>query len=205
MRQRRIGVEVLLIAVALVVGLVGLGACGGDDDGGAEGDEPAATTTTVADSTTTTVDAEAAEEAAVREARQAADQAWIDSTAPPAPDPDAPAIAETHVGPMLEQLVETARGLERNGWAIRYPENSQYEVDISSIRFSDDDGQPVAFLEVCTVDDGERIVVDTGEVLAGGVRTIHATEAMRKVDGVWKLAERREDDYQEGVAECAGE
>lgn len=204
MRQRTVIVRMLFIAVALVVGLVGVSACSGDDDEGADSDEPSATTT-VPESTTTTVDTEAAEEAAVTEARQAAADAWIDSTAPPTPDPDAPIIAETHVGPMLDQLVETARGLERNGWAIRYPENSQYEVDITSIRLSEDDGQPVAFLEVCTVDDGERIVVDTGEVLAGGLKTIYATEAMRKVDGVWKLAERREDDYQEGVAECAGE
>lgn len=203
MRQRAVIAKVLFIAVALVVGLGAVGACSGGDDEGADGEEP--TTTTTSETTTTTVDARAEEEAAVREARQAAADAWIGSTAPPAPDPEATAIAETHVGPMFEQLVETARGLERNGWAIRYPDDSQYTVDITSVRLSEDDGEPVAFLEVCTVDDGERIVVDTGEVLAGGLRTIHATEAMRKIDGVWKLAERREDDYQEGVAECAGE
>lgn len=203
MRQRTVIVKVLFIAVALVVGLMTVSACGGDDDDAADADEPS--TTAAPESTTSTVDPTAAEEAAVKEARQAAADAWIDSTAPPAPDPDAPVIAETHIGPMLDQLVETARGLERNGWAIRYPENSQYEVDIKSIRFDEDEGEEVAFLEVCTVDDGERVVVDTGEVLAGGLRTIEATEAMRKVDGVWKLAERREDDYQEGVAECAGE
>lgn len=202
MRQRMVIVKVLFIAVALAVGLTALSACGGDDDDAADEDP---STTSAPETTTTTADAAAAKEAAVREARQAADQAWIDSTAPPTPDPDAPVIAETHVGPMLDQLVETARGLERNGWAIRYPENSQYQFDIESVRFSEDDGQPVAFLEVCTVDDGERIVADTGEVLAGGLRTIHATEAMREVDGVWKLAERREDEPKEGVAECAGE
>jgi hypothetical protein len=203
MRQRAVIVKVLFIAVALVVGLASLGACSGDDDDAAD-DEPS-TTTTVPESTTTTVDATAAREAAVREARQAADDARIESAAPPEANPDDPKIEETHTGPMLEQWKQTTTGLKVNGWAIRYPEDTQHRVEVTSIRFDEDDGQEVAFLEVCSVEDSDRIVVATGEVLAGGVSTVKATEAMRKVDGVWKLAERREDDYQEGVVECAGE
>jgi hypothetical protein len=195
-------VKVLFIAVALAVGLTALSACGGDDDDAADEDP---STTSAPETTTTTADATAAKEAAVREARQAADQARIESASPPEADPDDPKIAATHTGPMLEQWQQTTTGLKVNGWAIRYPEDSQHVVDVTSIRFGDDDGQEVAFLEVCSVEDSDRIVVDTGEVLAGGLSTVKATEAMRKVDGVWKLAERREDDYQEGVAECAGE
>jgi hypothetical protein len=104
---------------------------------------------------------------------------------------------------MFDRLTETVRGLRANGWAIRYPENSQYRLDIQSIRFDEDDGQEIAFIEVCGVDDGERFDMASGEVLEGGVRTLQLTEAMRKVDGEWKLAERRQNSYQEGVVECA--
>jgi hypothetical protein len=199
---------VRLTVVALVVALAVVSACGsggddGDDGDAADGDEP--TTTEAPETTSTTADVGAREEAAVREARQAADDAWIDSTAPPVPDPDAPVIAETYVGPMFDQLVSTATAFKANGWAIRYPEDSQYRLDVTSIRFDEDDeGQPIAFLEVCTVDDGQRIVVDTGDVLSEGLRTVKATEAMRRVDGVWKLAERQEQPPLEG-AQCEDE
>lgn len=204
-RPTAVAGRVLVTVVAMVVALVAVSACSsGDDDDAADGDEPS-TTTEAPETTSTTADVRAREEDAVRQARQAAADAWIDSTAPPEADPDAPVIAETYVGPMLELLVETARGLKINGWAIRYPEDSQYDLDITSIRFDEDDGQEIAFIEVCTVDDGERIVIDTGEVLDGGVNTVRATEAMRKVDGAWKLAERREDSTLEGVAQCEDE
>jgi hypothetical protein len=193
-------VKVLFIAVALAVGLTALSACGGDDDDAADEDP---STTSAPETTTTTADATAAKEAAVREARQAADDVWKATTAPPEPNPDDPTIAAHYVGPMFDRLTETIRGLRVNGWAIRYPEDSQYKLDIQSIRFSEDDGQEVAFLEVCGVDDGERFDMASGDVLEGGVRTLQLTEAMRKVDGEWKLAERRQNSYQEGVAECA--
>ena len=201
MRQRAVIVKVLFIAVALVVGLATVSACSGDDDDAAAGDEQA--TTTAPESTTTTVDPTAAKEAAVKEARQAADDVWKDATAPPDPNPDDPAIAAHYVGPMFDRLTETIRGLRANGWAIRYPENSQSWLEVQSIRFGEDDGQEVAFIEVCGVDDGERFDMASGDVLEGGVRTLQLTEAMRKVDGEWKLAERQPNSYQEGVVGCA--
>jgi hypothetical protein len=201
MRQRAVIARVLSIAVALVVGFGAVGACSGDDDEGADDEEPS--TTTTPETTTTTVDARAEEEAAVREARQAADEAWKAMTGPPEPNPDDPAISEHYVGPMFDRLTETIRGLRANGWAIRYPEDSQAHIEITSIRFGEDDGDDVAYLEVCGIDDGERFDMASGDVLEGGVRTLQLTEAMRKVDGEWKLAERRQNSYQEGVVECA--
>jgi hypothetical protein len=192
---------VLVTVVAMVVALVAVTACSsGDDDDAADGDE--SSTTEARETTSTTEDVRAQEEAAVREARQAASDAWNESTGPPAADPENPAIAETHVGPMYDQLIATSEAFMLNGWVIRYPEDSQYELVIDSVRFDEDDeGQPVAFLDVCTVDDGERVVVSTGEVLDSGLQTVKAEEAMRKVDGVWKLAERREEPPLEG-AQC---
>jgi hypothetical protein len=201
MRQRTVIVRMLFIALAVLFGFVAVSGCSGDDDDAAADDRETATTTTA--ESTTTVDTTAAEEAAVTEARQAADDVWKAVTAPPEPNPDDPTIAAHYVGPMFDRLTETIRGLRANGWAIRYPEGSQARIEIQSIRFSEDDGEEVAFLEVCGVDDGERFDMASGDVLEGGVRTLQLTEAMRKVDGEWKLAERRQNDYQEGVVECA--
>jgi hypothetical protein len=197
--------RMLVTVVAMVVALVAVSACSsGDDDDAADGDEPS-TTTEAPETTSTTEDVRAQEEQAVREARQAASDAWIDSTAPPQADPDNPAIAETHVGLMYDQLVSTATAFELNGWAIRYEEDSQYQLTIDSIRFGEDDeGRKVAYLEVCTVDDGERVVVSNGDVLDSGLKTVRATEAMLEVDGVWKLAERSEEPPLEG-AQCEDE
>jgi hypothetical protein len=191
--------------LVIMVVLVTVAACssGDDNDDAADGDEP--TTTEAAETTSTTEDVSAQEEQAVREARQAASDAWLDSTAPPQADPGNPAIAETHVGLMYDQLVSTATAFELNGWAIRYPEDSQFELVVDSVRFGEDDeGHEVAYLEVCTVDDGERVVVSNGDVLESGLQTVRASEAMLKVDGVWKLAERGEQPPLEG-AQCEDE
>lgn len=177
-------------------------ACGGDSE---DADDRPRSTTTEPEATTTTLDPEEVARQEVVTAREAADDAWLGATDAPAADPEDPSIAEHYTGRMLDRLTETARGLSRNGFALRLPEDSQHRLEITSIRFQTVEGAEVAFLEVCTVDDGERYVVNTGEVLSEGLKTIVAEEAMRKEDGVWKLAERREDQVLEGVAECAAE
>jgi hypothetical protein len=192
---------VLVVAAALLVGVVTIAACSSDDDDAAPSKGEASDTTVRA--TTTTTSARAAEEDAVKQAREKADEVWKESAAPPHPNPDNPAIAQSYVGPMLDRITATLQGFKANGYAIRYPDHSQYRLDIKSIRFDEDKGQEVAFLDICGVDDGERFDMASGDVLEGGVRTVELTEAMRKVDGEWKLAERRRESYQEGVAGCA--
>ena len=109
---------------------------------------------------------------------------------------------------MLEQRQTVASGLAANGWAIRLPEDTRFraEVEPESVEFDPDDPD-VAFLTACSVDDGERFVVETGEPVAdsGGLFTIEFSVAMQRVDGVWKLAERREENRWEGEAGCAAE
>jgi hypothetical protein len=183
-------------------------ACSSDDDDQAAGEEASSrreTTTTAAGETATTLSARAAEEQAVRDAHDAAVEARIDSAAPPNPDPDWPALLETHTGLMLEQWQSTVQALQLNGFAIRYPDGTQHRSEVDSINFDESEGQDVAILEVCTVDDGERIDVPSGQVLSSGVVTIQSTEAMRKEDGVWKLAERQENSTDEGVTGCASD
>jgi hypothetical protein len=194
MKRRR---PMVLVTLALVLAS-SLAGCG--DDGGEAADGATTSTSTSSSTSSTTEDREAAERQAVVDAYNAAADAAIAASAPPAPNPDDPDLLATHTGPMLEQRQGVFRGLRANGWAIQYPEDSRYRVEIESVAFEGDD---VAILDVCGVDDGERVVVETGEVLAGGVWTVQATAAMRRVDDMWKLAERREENRWEGEAGCA--
>jgi len=146
---------------------------------------------------TSTTTAVPVEEAAARSAYEAASRAFIDAAA--VPDPNFPALAATHTGPMLVQRRDVLLGLKADGRAIRYPQPSVYRIVIKSVEINGD----VARLEVCGVDDGQRVVVASGQVLADGVLTVLARAAMRKVDGAWRLAERVKVQEWEGVAGCA--
>lgn len=153
--------------------------------------------TSVPSTTVVTTAEDDSVEAEVANAYDAASRAFIHAATEP--DPDAPQIAATHTGPMLEQTTDLLRALRRDGRFIRYPSNSQYEIDVQSVEVVDD----VARMSVCVVDDGERIERSTGNVIAGGVVTVQWTAAMRRIDGVWRLAERRETARWEGVSGCA--
>ena len=185
------------LPVVLVGALLLVGACSDDDTDGAA--PPAESTTTTRRPTTTTTTTDPAEtlEAEVTAAYEASSQAFIDAAA--VPDPEFPAFLATHVGPMLEQRRDVLVGLQADGRVIRYPPDSQYRIEVEDIEIDGD----VARLEVCVVDDGERVVVSTGEVVAGGVGTVQARAAMQRVDGTWKLAERTQEAEWEGIAGCA--
>lgn len=182
---------VLAFAFALV-----LAACGGgdgkQDDASPTTQRSSPSTSSSSTSTTSTPD-----DSPVRAAYDAASRAFIDAAA--IPDPDFPSIAATHSGPMLEQRRATLRALKRDGRAIRYPTPSQYRIDIESVELDGD----IARLKVCVVDDGERVELSTGRVIASGVGTVQWTAAMQRTDGTWKLAERREEARWDGVAGCA--
>ena len=185
--------------LACLGALATLAACGSD------GSPSAATTTTTvtfshstsSSTSTSTPNAVPTEEAAVRSAYEAASRAFIDAAA--VPDPNFPALAATHTGPMLVQRRDVLIALKADGRVIRYPQPSLYRVEIENVEIEGD----VARLEVCGVDDGQRILLSSGEVVADGVVTVRARAAMRRVDGVWHLAERVKEQEWEGVAGCA--
>lgn len=184
------------VAAAFVIVLaVGASACGG------ESKSSTATTTTRPPSTTSTsgptTSSSAPDDTAVRSAYEAASRAFIDAAA--IPDPNFAAVAATHTGPMLEQTRNLLRALQADGRFIRYPLNSQYRIDVKSVDVTGD----VARMSVCVVDDGERVERASGRVIAGGVVTVQWTAAMRRAEGVWRLAERREEGRWDGVAGCA--
>lgn len=183
------------LALLLVVTLA-VASCS-DDDAGGSANAGESTSTTRRPTTTTTVDPSEAAEAEVEAAYIASSRAFIDAAA--IPDPNFPALLATHVGPMLEQRRGVLLALQADGRIVRYPPNSQYRIEVDEIVIDGD----IAEFDVCVVDDGERVVVATGEVVAGGLETVQARAAMRRVDGVWKLAERVQEAEWEGIAGCA--
>jgi hypothetical protein len=196
MTRRSLAVARLIVLVALV--LLGAAACSDDDgDGGAVASESTTSTTTRPSTTTTTTDPAAALETEIEDAYVASSHAFIDAAA--IPDPNFPALAATHTGPMYEQRRGVLLALQADGRVVRYPPNSQYRIEVTDIEVDGD----VARLEACVVDDGERVVAATGEVVAHGLMTIQARAAMQRVEGVWKLAERVQEAEWEGVAGCA--
>lgn len=188
----------LLVVLALV--LLGAAACSDDDgDGGAVASDATTSTTVRRSTTTSTTDPAEALEAEIEAAYVASSRAFIDAAA--IPDPNFPALAATHTGPMFDQRRSVLLGLQADGRVIRYPPNTQYRIEVDDIEVDGD----VARLEVCGVDDGERVVVATGEVVAGGLGTVQARAAMRLVDGTWRLAERVQEAEWEGIAGCAAD
>ena len=183
--------RLLVTVVALVFAVA---ACSGDDDGG----EAATTTTTTIQSSTTSSTGPSGDEdaAAVRQAYEAANRAFIEAAA--VPDPNHAGIAATHTGPMLEQTRDVLAALQRDGRVIRYPANSRYRVVVEDVEVDGD----VARFEFCGVDDGERVDTRTGEVISSGVLTARGRAAMRFEGGTWKLAEQSFTSREEGVAAC---
>ena len=137
------------------------------------------------------------DEAGARAGYEAASRAFIEAAG--IPDPDASALSDTHTGPMLDQRRTTLRGLRAEGKVIRYPTPSQYRIEIEAATI---DGQ-VARLTVCVIDDGQRVAAGQSSVEPGAVTTVQGRAAMQRIEGVWKLAERTEENRWDGVAGCA--
>jgi hypothetical protein len=68
-------------------------------------------------------------------AHEAASEAFVQAAA--VPDPDFPALLETHVDPMLNQRRGVLTQLKFDGRVIRYPENSQLRIETESFELRD--------------------------------------------------------------------
>ena len=184
------------LLVLLAIAVLAAASCSDDDDGAVARDSTTSSTARRS-TTTTTADPDEALEDEVEAAYIASSRAFIDAAA--IPDPNFPALAATHTGPMFEQRHGVLLGLQADGRVIRYPPSSQYRIEVSDVEIDGD----IAQLEVCVVDDGETVVASSGEVVAHGLFTVQARAAMRRIDGTWRLAERLEDGEWEGIAGCA--
>lgn len=179
------------------IAVLAAASCSDDDGGAVASDSTTSSTARPSTTTSTTADPDEALEEEVEAAYIASSRAFIDAAA--IPDPNFPALAATHTGPMFEQRHGVLLGLQADGRVIRYPPSSQYRIEVSDIEIDGD----AARLEVCVVDDGETVVASSGEVVAHGLFTVQARAAMRRIDGTWRLAERLEDGEWEGIAGCA--
>jgi hypothetical protein len=189
-----------VLAVVVAGALVATASYSGGDDRSAPPEAAANTVVTRRPSTTsTTTGAADAVRAEVERAYRASSEAFIDAAA--VPDPNWPALAATHTGAMLEQRRNVLLAMQADGVVIRYPTPTQYRAEVDDIELTDDR----ATLEVCTVDDGESVVVATGEVVAGGLVSVAARAALRRVDGSWRLEAREQLGKWEGVAGCASD
>jgi hypothetical protein len=179
-------VPVLLLVLAVLAS-----ACSSDGEPSAD-----STSTTSALSTTTSTTVADDSEAAVRTAYDAANRAFIEAAA--IPDPELPALAATHVGPMLEQRQDVLRALKSDGRRIRYPSSSRFHIDVTEVVTEGE----VARIKFCGVDDGERVDTATGEVISTGIVTTRGRAALRLIEGAWKLAEQRFDSQEDGETGC---
>lgn len=190
----------LLVGVLL---LLGAASCGGGDDTDAA--EPTSTTfveaTTISStpSSTTSTTAVDVTRAEVTAAYEAAAQAFREAGT--IPDPDFPALLETHIDPMLNQRRGVLTQLRVNGAVFRFPEPSQHSIEVDSFELRD---PSTAVIGVCLVDDGERYDAASGALLTDGQPgTTHFTAALSNVDGRWLLTEQLVDEEWPGVSGCA--
>jgi hypothetical protein len=108
-------------------------------------------------------------------------------------------LRELATGSQLDRVVAETQRNRNDGLAFRRPQNSvgEHRVDVVEIRGG------VAALQDCVTNDGIVYRVATGAVVDETVVTRSLLATMRRVDGVWKLAETRQLEQWEGVAGCA--
>lgn len=183
-------------ALALCGVLLLAAACGDD---GAEAASDTTTSTTASESDPADDEARLDE---VVEALYAEHLAVCEALGPPAPDANHPDVRATSTGPVRDRLEELAEEFREEGLAYRCPDDSRVEFRVLAFEFGEFEGSDAAWLDLCLIDDSERVVVETGEVVGGGLTAAHLSDALLQVDGKWKLAERRVNDQWEGEGEC---
>lgn len=193
-RSRRTGVVRRYPAVfLLVIGLPLLSNCSGDDDATADA---TSTTRPTASTTTTEGDDPVAAEVATRY-----EQFWdirLEVNRDPV-NPDDPRLSELATDPQLNQVVTETRQRREQGLAIRPAESSVSEHRVRVVRVDGD----AASVQDCVTDGDIVYRVATGEIIDDKVVTRNVVATMRRVDGVWKLADTRVAQTWEGVAGCA--
>ncbi len=186
------------MAVAAVAAALLAAGCGGSGDPAAVGDVPAASTTASSAPTPTTLST-AEIERAVLDAYLAGWEAKRVSNDPP--DPEFPALAETHTGPALEQAVQNRKAFLVTGRVGRFPEDSVAERQAEVVSVEPDE----AVVRDCSVDDSQIVIAATGEVVNDLVATVLFEGSMVVEDGRWKLRSLKVVEEWEGVAGCAAD
>lgn len=169
---------------------------------GCSGDKPTAVTTPTSPTRvpppTTSAPAEAQPEAEIAARYRQFWEVRFEANRDPVNSAD-PRFAQYAVGKQLDNVITETRQRRDQGLAIRRPNPSVYQRRVRIVKVEDD----TATLQDCVTNDGVVYRVATGEVVDDSVQTRSLEASMRRVDGVWKLAETRVLQEWEGVAGCA--
>lgn len=188
-----------MAAAATALVLVGA-ACGGSSKS-ASPSEPTSTVNTAPPAGPSPVVEAAAEQERMKQevldAYLAGWKAKRDSNDPP--NPDWPALAETHTGPALQQVVDNRRAFQITGRVGRYPEGSVAREQPEVVTVQEDQ----ATVRDCRVDDSQIVITSTGQVVNDLVGTALFEAAMVVEDGRWKVRSLKVIDEWDGVAGCA--
>ena len=114
-------------------------------------------------------------------------------------NPADPRLAQFATGKQLDNVVTETRQRLNQGLAVRRPEPSASKNRVKVVQVVGD----TASLQDCATNDGIVYRVATGQVLDDGVVTRSVEATMRRVDGVWRLADSRVIQEWKGVAGCA--
>lgn len=114
-------------------------------------------------------------------------------------NPADPRLAQFATGKQLDNVVTETRQRLNQGLAVRRPEPSASKNRVKVVQVAGD----TASLQDCATNDGIVYRVATGQVLDDGVVTRSVEATMRRVDGVWRLADSRVVQEWKGVAGCA--
>lgn len=114
-------------------------------------------------------------------------------------NPVDPRLAQFATGKQLDNVVTETRQRLNQGLAVRRPEPSASKNRVKVVQVAGD----TASLQDCATNDGIVYRVATGQVLDDGVVTRSVEATMRRVDGVWRLADSRVVQEWKGVAGCA--
>lgn len=114
-------------------------------------------------------------------------------------NPADPRLAQFATGKQLDNVVMETRQRLDQGLALRRPEPSVSKNRVKVVQVAGD----TASLQDCSTNDGIVYRVATGQVLDDGVVTRSVEATMRRVDGVWRLADTRVLQEWKGVAGCA--
>ena len=186
-----------MATAAVAIALLG-GGCGGSGEPAAVGEVPPLSSTASTAPTSTTL-SRAEIEQAVLDAYLAGWEAKRISNDPP--DPDFPGLAETHTGPALDQAVENREAFKITGRVGRFPEDSISETRAEVVSLGPDE----AVVRDCSIDDGQIVIAETGEVVNDLVATVLFEGSMVVEDGRWKLRSLKVVEEWEGVGGCAAD
>ncbi|MGH9187566.1 MAG: hypothetical protein ACRD0U_17415 [Acidimicrobiales bacterium] len=187
----------------LSVGVLLLGACGGDDDDATPTTRETTTTnpietttTTPSDTTTTTVDPQAALKMEVEDSYRAAWNAY--RTASDTNDPGFAPFLALFADPELSFLRRNIETRASAGQGVNRPEGGGLQaVKVAEVT------SDTAKMRACNVDNSVVFVIATGEVVDDSVSTALVEDSLLRDGLVWRVADRRVVQEWEGYAECS--